>query len=249
VKVVANHALATRRKRQATLLSLFGLGVLMLGLYLNFTASPLAAYVALVVGSVASWIGIALADRWVRPPRADRALESGLKTAGRPFSLYHWVLPADHVLAAPWGLSVFVVANVDGRIEVTGTKWREARPLWRRLFTLGRRPLGNPAALAATEIELLRAALAAAGVDDVPIDAAVLLSHPSVELAAEGSSLPALRPEDLSAWLRRQQRGKAALSPTRRRQLDVALDAMAGSRLSPPPREKKKATLDPEPGG
>jgi hypothetical protein len=145
--------------------------------------------------------------------------------------LFNWVLPADHVLAGPWGLTVFVVTNVDGQVIVRGREWRESVPLWRRFLTLGRRPLGNPVRLAQIEIDSLAGALAAAGVD-VPIDAAVLLSHPAAALDAEASEPPALRPDDLAGWLRKQ-RTTPELSAAKRRQLDLALDGIVATRVLP----------------
>jgi hypothetical protein len=231
MNVVTNEGLAKRRRRQASLLSLAGLTVLAAGLYFNFSGSTLPAYAALLIGSLASWTGIALADRWVRPPRADRALAEGLKGAGRPYSLYNWVLPPEHVLSAPWGLTIFLVANVDGHVVVRGDRWSEKRPFWRKLMTLGRRPLGNPPRLARLETETLARVLADTPAAGVPIDAAVVLSNPDATADAEDNELSLLTVADLRGWLKSQRADREQLSSARRREIEKVLADMADSLL------------------
>ena len=169
VNIVTNTSLARRRRRQAALLSFGGFLVLLVGLGINLLAvrdgaaargGLAAAYIALLAGSVMSWLGMGLSDRWAIPPRPDEALGAALKGAGPAFRLYHWVLPADHVLLAPWGFVVFAVFNHEGPLTVRGTRWRDARPLWRRVLALGRRPVRDPTRWLAVEVNALRRALA-----------------------------------------------------------------------------------------
>lgn len=237
MRVVCNLALARRRGRQATVLSVLGLAVLGVGLVFNFRGQAAYAYAALVLGSVASWTGIALADKWVRRPRADMALDAGLKGAGRAFVLYHWVLPAEHVLLAPWGLTVLLPSTVDGPVTIRDGKWREERSLGRRLLILGRRPLGNPPRLAAAEIDALARRLAAdipqaAG---VPMDAAWVFLKADVAIEGQDEGLPAVAARDLRRWLR-GQKSRPALGPSQRRALERGLDAVAAEALGQGPQ-------------
>ncbi len=230
MKVVIHSNRVARRGRQAILLSVAGLAVLATGLALSlFRPQQIVyAYSALVAGTLMSWLGIALSDKWLRPPRADKALADALKGAGRAYALFHWVLPAEHVLLTPSGLVVFAVFNQEGPVAVRGDRWHEGRPLWKRLFALGRRPVRNPERLLETEVEALRDALVAedAELGDVPIEAVALFTYRGVSLTVEGPNVPALRTDDLRAWLREAERGRK-LSPARRRRVELALDRLA----------------------
>lgn len=231
MKTVTNEALAKTRRRQAALLSFGGLAVLGVGLLLNLRGSPNAALVALVAGSVASWAGIVLTERWLRPPRIDDVLARGLARAGKAFVLYNWLLPTDHVLLGPWGLTVFVPCGSDGRVVIEHGSWRESRPLLRRLVTLGRRPLGRPRDKAAAEMSKLEDALVASlpDAEAVPVDAVALFTQPGVEIQGEDPALAAVRGDELTHWLR-EARKQPRLSNQRRRDVEKALDEMAAAR-------------------
>ncbi|MFN8424495.1 MAG: hypothetical protein U0470_14325 [Anaerolineae bacterium] len=85
---------------------------------------------ALIAGTVLSWIGIALMDRWVAVPKAEDALAGALADVGPHYTLYNWALPqADHVLIAPWGLVVLHPFNTEGPLAVDGKRWRDHRAL------------------------------------------------------------------------------------------------------------------------
>lgn len=234
MKVVTNFALANRRRRQAMLLSIAGLAVLGLGLYLSLTRPLMIAYAyaALVAGTLMSWLGVAMSEKWLRPPRADKALDKALKGAGRAFVLYNWSLSSDHVLMTPAGLVIVAVFNQEGAIAIRGDRWRESRPFWKRLFSLGRRPVRSPRRKLDLEVQALRDALAARdpelGLDDVPIDVVAVFTYPGVEVTVEDPDLPAMRVDALRDWLRMGGRGQS-LSPGRRRKLELALDGLARS--------------------
>jgi hypothetical protein len=237
MKITVHEALARRRRRQATLLSFAGIAVLLVGLYFNFQSDRqliLYAYMALILGSLLSFLGVSLADQWVRPPRAEVALAEAMKGAGPAYALYHWALPADHVLLAPWGLVLFRVFNLDGSVTVRGDKWRDTRSLARKLFSLGRQPVRNPTRILAIEAGQLRTALAARNpaLAEVPMQAVGLFTSPRIELTAEAAEPPALRADGLREWLRAEGR-RAALPAATRRALESALESIAAEAIGP----------------
>lgn len=230
----SNSAYSRRRGRQASLLSAGGIAVLVLGLFLNIRSYDSFALVALVLGSVCSWSGISLADKWLKPPREDVALDRGLARSGRAFALYHWLLPADHVLVTPWGLTVLAPAIVDSEVLVGPDRWRESRPLVKRLLTIGRRTLGQPPSLAAAQVSAMREALAAhdESLASTPIDGLVVFTRPAVVVSGEDPAQPWVRAEGLAEWLSSSRR-KDSLPPSVRRALDKAVEEMAAQRLAP----------------
>lgn len=252
--VVTNEALAARRRRQAALLSVAGFLVLVLGLAANLlglrAAGPdrtyvLVSYAGLVVGSILSWLGMALSDRWALRPRADAVLADALKGAGRAFRLYNWSLPADHVLLAPWGLTVFAVFNSEGPVSVQGGRWRDRRPLGRRLLGLGRRPVRHPGRALSVEVDALRAALVAQdqALADVTVATAAVFARPGVALDVVDPDMPVMRADALREWLRQDGRG-APLTHGDRRRIERALEAISAARLAAdrkPTRKKPRS--------
>jgi hypothetical protein len=235
VKTIINAAFASRRRRQATILSLSGIAVLLVGLYFNFQPGRqliLWAYVALIIGSVLSWLGVSLADQYVRPPRPEDAMAEAMKGAGAAYAMYHWALPADQALLTPFGIVLFRLFNIEGPVVVQGERWRDARPLSRRIFALGRQPIRNPARFLAGQADALRAALVGRdpALADVPILPVGLFTSPKVQLTAEDPQPPALRADALREWLRADGK-RASLAPATRRSLEAALDALAEERL------------------
>jgi hypothetical protein len=242
MRVRTNDRLVSKRRRLALFLSLGGIAVLGAGLAVNMfgirsEAGGLSyttlSYGALVVGTIVSWIGVSVSDRWTLPPRADLALESGLKGSGQAYKLYNWLLPAEHVLLAPWGLVLFVVYNCDGPVSIHGGRWKDARPWWRRAMSLGRRPVHEPSRLLSVETGALAAQIAArdesGDLDEVTMEGIAVFSRPGVQISVEMPSVPALRADDLGDWLRQKDKS-ANLSPARRRRLERLLDAMADER-------------------
>jgi hypothetical protein len=231
VKATANRRLIRRRARQASLLSLTGLAILAVGLVLNLRGIPGPALAALALGSIMSWTGIGLADKWLKPPRGDLALQRGLRGVGRGFALYHWVLPAEHVLVTPWGITVLVALGVDGRVSIAPGRWRESRAFYKKLLTIGRRPLGRPPALARIEMEAVRALLSerAPALAHVPVDALAVFTNPAVQVSGADPELAAVRADDLRQWAAAAR--AAALNHAARRELEKVLDAAAAETL------------------
>lgn len=259
VKVVTAAAYARKRRSAAVRFALLGFGLLLGGLFLNGPRTQLFALMALIAGTVLSWIGIALMDRWVAVPKAEDALAGALSDVGPHYTLLNWALPqADHVLIAPWGLVVLHPFNTEGPLAVDGKRWRDHRPLWRRLLSFGRRAIRNPGPLVSADAVALRAALAAAlaerseggqaagagGADaaaarvadplaDVPIATAIVFTRPDMvlETGARPADPPAVRAADLRAWLREAGRAHAALAPTEARRLQAVIADMARGRM------------------
>lgn len=232
MKIVTHTALAARRRRQALALSLGGTAILLAGLWLNFQGRFDLAFALLVAGTLASWIGIAFGDRWISVPRPDAALADGLRErTGRVFALYNWVLPADHVYLAPWGVTVFAVYNQDGPIRIDGPRWRDARPLWQRALRFGRRPVVHPGRAMAADVEAVTGILCAADPDlaDVPVEAAAVFINPRADLQVAAADLPVLRAVDLGEWVRASMR-RPRLADDVRKRVEAALDAAAAAR-------------------
>ena len=232
--IVTATEYARKRRSTAVRVAVLGFGLLLGGLFLNSPRTQPIALFCLVGGTITSWLGIALMDRWVAVPRAEVALAAALAEGGSLYTLYNWALPAaEHVIVAPWGLAVVHVFNTEGPLDIDGAKWHDRRPLWRRLLAFGRRTIRNPHALIDADIAALRAAVAAA--DDtlagVPITPVVVFTRPGLVLTTTAPSPMAIRDIELRGWLRDEGRRHSALAPGEARRLKAVVAELAEGRL------------------
>ncbi|MBK6769726.1 MAG: hypothetical protein IPG72_12085 [Ardenticatenales bacterium] len=228
---------ARKRRSLAVRVAVLGFGLLLGGLFLNSPRTQPIALFCLVAGTLASWFGIALMDRWVAVPRAEVALAAALADAGPLFTLYNWALPAaEHVIVAPWGLAVVHVFSTEGPIDIDGARWRDRRPLWRRFLAFGRRAVRNPSPLIDADIAALRAAVVATGdandaLRNVPIIPVVVFTRPGLVLTTNAPTPMAVRATELRGWLRDEGRRQSALAPGEARRLKGVVAGMAEGRL------------------
>ena len=127
-----------RFKRISQITSFVGMGVLLVGLFLVFLPNTANLFfyqlVALFIGWMLSQIGIYLGHRYLRDPRPDEVLDDVLKKIARNGRIYHYLLPAAHVLLIPTGIIVFVPKYQAGVISVDGEKWKQSGMGLRRFF-------------------------------------------------------------------------------------------------------------------
>lgn len=204
MQVITNEKLIRNRARLGRWASFAGLGILILGLVASlFPQWLLASFACLLVGFLLSQVGIYNANRWVREPRADQTLDKILKGFDNRYYLYNYVLPAPHVLLAPFGLCVINPKHQGGKIRCEGEKWHHEAG-WKRILRLfGQEGLGNPTREVRAEVEKLRRFLAQRlRDDDVPIEGLVVFANPQVDLQTENPAVPVLDGKQLKLFLR-----------------------------------------------
>ena len=228
MQVITNEKLIKNRARLGRIASFAGLAILVLGLVASLSphellTSPqwmLASFGCLFVGFLLSQVGIYHANRWVKEPRADQTLDKILKGFDNRYHLYNYVLPAPHVLLAPFGLCVIKPKHQGGKVRCQGEKWRHEIG-WKRILRLfGQEGLGNPTKEVRAEIEKLRRFLAERLPDDeeVPIEGIVVFTNPQVDLETEAPAVPVLGGKQFKAFLRDLSKEKP-MSGSQRRQL------------------------------
>lgn len=222
-----------RLGRLAQVLSLAGLGVLVAGLLLLFISDDpnvfLWQLLALVIGYGFSQVGLHFAHRYLRRPRMDQALDRAAgKFARKDGRLYHYLLPAPHVLLLPTGVAVLTAKFQNGRITAEGDTWKQTGLGMRRFF--GRENLGNPSREAEGQVAQMRTYIQqnAPSAADVPIWPIIVFTAENIDnLNVKESRIPAVHASKLSSALRQQT---IALKPLPRDQYDAlraAFDAKA----------------------
>ncbi len=233
MKVLTNHELIASRQRLGRYAAFSGLLVLMAGLFISFRWQNLqmvaVSYAALIVGMLLSSIGIYLADKWVQEPRADQALAQALKGFDDRYHLYNHVLPVEHVLVSPFGVTVFTIKRQADRVIYRNGKWQHQQNILKRLQSLSREKLGDPIRQIEEEVQKMKGFLQQhLGDVDIPVDGAVVFVNPKVELDLEGAPAEVLHVKKLKAYLRRKNKQERRLPEETYRQLVELLDQVAG---------------------
>jgi hypothetical protein len=160
----------------------------------------------LFVGWILSQIGIYLGHRYIRSPRPDEVLDQTLNKVARKGRMYHYSLPAPHVLLLPTGIMLFVAKYQGGKISVEGDKWKQKGLGLRRFF--GQEQLGNPSREAENYIKAMASYISknAPEVEEVPMAAIIVFtSKGNNELDLEGSDIPALHFTKLKGFMRQRK--------------------------------------------
>jgi hypothetical protein len=203
-------------------LSLISMAVLLGGLALIFLGNENAIYwqlLALTVGWGLSQIGLYLQHRYVREPREDKVLDDALKHVARDGRLYHFGLPAPHVLLLPTGVIVLHTKYQTGQITADGDNWTQKGVGLRKYF--GQEGLGNPS----KEVEKLISSMAnyirknAPEVEEVPMAPIIVFTAKDIKnLDVKNSRIPAMHASKLKGFLRQQ---KDTFTPMSREDYDA----------------------------
>lgn len=200
-----------RLKRISQITSFIGMGALLAGLLLVFIPDTANLFfyqlVALFVGWMLSQLGIYLGHQYLRSPRPDEVLDDVLRKIARNGRIYHYLLPAHHVLLLPTGIIVFVTKYQGGNISVEGDKWKQGGMGLRRFF--GQERLGNPSREAALSVEAVASYLNkhAPSVEEVPIAALIVFTNKgNKNLNLKNSNIPAMHYTKVKGYLRQQKR-------------------------------------------
>lgn len=223
--------------RLGQIASLLGLLALVAGLLFIFISDNpnvfLYQLVALVVGFGLSQVGLYLAHRYLRRPRMDVVLDKAAgKFARKDGRLYHYLLPAPHVLLLPVGVVVLVAKYQGGRISAQGDRWTQAGIGMRRF--VGREGLGNPTREAEAQVVKMTAMIqeVAPAAADVPVLPVIVFTTPNLDtLDVKESRIPATHSAKLAAVLRQQTQVLKPLPKADYDALRAAFDAKAAHLL------------------
>ncbi len=227
MRLTTNTKLVDQRQKLARYFTFAGLAILLGSFAITLFNEQylLFAYISLFVGFILAYVGATLANKWVKEPRADHAIEKALKGFDNKHHLYNWAFPTSHFLLTPTGILVFKIKSQDGQIYCRNGKWN--RPWkWTRIFGgMGEETVGNPIVELKAEIESTRKWLAdkMENAALVPIDGYVVFTNPLAQLTIDDPNLPVVRADDLKDILRKSKRG-AALPPQVQADLAKALN-------------------------
>jgi hypothetical protein len=215
VYIINNEKLIKNRTTWSGRLTLLGIGLIVASGVLTFLGQAtmqtiLISYAALFGGFIIFNIGAASGAKWRLPPRPDQALGRSLKGLDHRYRLYNYLLPAEHVLLTPLGITVLQVRRMPGVVTNTGDKWYQKRSLLSRLRFAAEEQLGNPTRDVQQDMAAMKQFLTQklendpVSVDGIPIEPLIVFNHPNVQLAVTDPVVPVIRAEDLKARMRQE---------------------------------------------
>ncbi len=233
--VIRDEQRIARLARLGQILSFAGLGALVLGLLFLFilqddTLVFVYQLLALGIGLVLSQIGLYYSHRYQRTPRMDEVLDKDVgKVYRKNGRMYHYELPAPHVLLTPGAVYLFAPKFQHGRIVADGDNWKQSGLGLRGLF--GQERLGNPTREAESMVSKMAAFIAAEAPSavDVPLLPVIVFTSDNIEsLDVENSRIPAMYHKKLSGYLRQQPEMRAQMSTEAYEALRAAFDEESG---------------------
>ncbi|KAA3658546.1 MAG: NERD domain-containing protein [Chloroflexi bacterium] len=210
--IIRDEERIKRYKQISKITSVAGIVALVIGMILAFTNTTNALalqLVALGFGWIASQVGIYLAHRYVRDPRPDEVIDKALGKVTRKGRLYHYLLPASHVLLMETGIIILISKFQGGKISVENDKWKQSGMGMRKFF--GQENLGNPTREAEDNIKALANYISnnAPEVEEVPIGALIVFTAVDPkELTISESRFPAMHHSKVKSYLRRKRRAQ-----------------------------------------
>ena len=229
--VIRDEDRIARLKKLSQITSTVGFLFLAGGFILLFLDNPnriLYQTLALILGWLIAQIGMYLSHRYARSPRPDEVLDEAVKPVARDGRMYHYILPAPHVLLSKAGPIVFVLKYQTGRISAEGERWKQQGIGFRRIF--GQEGLGNPAKDAESMVKALAGFIRkhAPDVEEVPVGAMIVFTSKNIDsLDLKNSTIPAMHSTKVKGFLRQKGVGDALPKKTYR-SLRAAFDEAAG---------------------
>ncbi len=231
MRVYVNEKKVAFRKKVANIASLIGLAVLITGMIITLRIRPgdprygmwvAIALATLIVGFIAAQIGNYNMRRFAkRPMRPDQVLDKHLKGLDDRYEIYHWLLPADHVLLGPAGLFVIVLRDVTDPVEAKEDRWSQPFSVRRLLGLFGAEGLGDPVGEALSQVEKLRKWLQKEDPDLVVDIQPVVFFTQNVPLTRKNPTIPPILPKEMKKFVRNRakERGMNQVQQKRLREL------------------------------
>ncbi|MBM3145773.1 MAG: hypothetical protein FJ010_12560 [Chloroflexi bacterium] len=215
MNIIRNERLIKRNATLGKIVSIVSLAILGAGMYVTFRQPEQVglSLSALVVGFMLSQVGIFYTNRWGRRPRPDEQIDAALKGFSQQYNLYHYMTRAAHVLVGPAGLWVLIPKPQRGVITYSKDRWRKrgGGVLSAYLTFFAQEGLGRPDLEIASEKEALRYELRKAlpeGYELPAIQAALIFTHPDVDIQADEAPNPTLPVKKLKDYLRKVAKEK-----------------------------------------
>jgi hypothetical protein len=214
MNIIQNDAVISRNTKIARITGFAGLGVLLVGVYFFITQPDQFALIwgVVMVGFILSQVGIYFTNRWGRRPRPDEHLNAALKGLDNNYTLYHYTTPTSHLLVGPAGVWILMPKYQRGTITYEKGRWRQKGGGlflgYMKIF--GQEGLGRPDLEVTAEIDSVKKYLEKKLPEQEipPVQAALVFTNETTELAIEDAPTPAVSPKKLKELIRKSAKPK-----------------------------------------
>jgi len=215
MNIKRNEKLIKRNSTLGKIISIISLAILGAGMFITFRQPDQVglSLSALMVGFILSQMGIYYTNRWGRSPRPDEQIDAALKGFGKQFNLYHYTTRASHVLVGPAGIWVLIPKHQKGTITYTKKRWRKRGGgfLSAYLAIFAQEGLGRPEFEISSERDALQRQLKKLLPENYelpPIEAALIFTHPDVNIQAQDAPSPTLYAKKAKDFFRKISKEK-----------------------------------------
>jgi hypothetical protein len=215
MRVVINEAQVERNRKISHALFFISLAGMGIGFFYTWTQPADSSQISCLILPVLLFMtltSVRMANNWIREPRPVQVLAESLKGLGKKYTIFHYLLPAQHVLIGPEGVFVIVTVWQDRAYRVEGAKWRGDEGLLRRLNGFMRQDLiGNPFAEAQFQAQQMQKLVDKVAPDrGIEVQPLVVFINPAGSFEAEEPAFPVLyadskKEPSLRGYLRRQK--------------------------------------------
>ena len=230
MKVVIDEKLVKRNAKIGQVLTIVSLGTLGAGMFVTFQRPEMlgVSVGALLIGFLLSQIGIYFTNRWGRNPRPDEQISLALKGLDKRYALYHYQTPASHVLVGPAGVWVLIPKHQKGTITYRKNRWKQSGGgvLQSYLKIFAQEGIGRPDLEIESDVEGVEKYLGKMlpeGIECPEIKAALIFSHPEVDIQADDAPSPTLPAKKLKDMIRKTAK-ENSISPEIYKQVQDAID-------------------------
>lgn len=216
MNVVIDEKLIKRNARIGQILTIVSLATLGAGMFITFQKPDMLplSIGALLVGFLLSQVGIYFTNRWGRSPRPDEQISLALKGLDKRYALYHYQTPASHVLVGPAGVWVLIPKHQRGTITYRKNRWRQSGGgfIQNYLKIFAQEGIGRPDLEIESDIEGLTKFLrknTLEGTEIPEIHAALIFSHPDIDIQADEAPVLTLPTKKLKDQIRKTAKAKS----------------------------------------
>ncbi len=203
MRVMINERRVKRNRKIAQYAFFATLGVLVLGLFVTNAAPTnpvllLAPLVVLPIAIGATIFSVRMANNWLRQPYPEDILVQGLKGISNRSVIYHYWLPAKHVVITPQGVLSITILPQEGNFTVEGDSFRRAGGLFRKFLNYFRQDtLGVPFRDATRDAEKVQALIDQVAPDSgIKVQPVIVFTSPAAEIEVTDPALPVVHAEN-----------------------------------------------------
>lgn len=207
MKVYRDVAFIQKRKRIATLSSIFGVALLGAAFWLASGAGQsgiLIAYIPLLAGTIIFHLGMQQVGKWNRAQRNDVILDTLLKELGERYAVVHYAKvgkrTVEHSVVYPGGVLAIVARDLPGGVAYQDGRWRKIGQGITRFFGMGGAFLGNPTSDADADVAALNAVLSEINAE-LTADAVIAFLNPRVKLDISEPDYPVTNADGLKPYI------------------------------------------------